>query len=67
MVLKRDTYDRKEEVKHDEDLTCLFLSYGSRHLHYSLDTFRIGLVPTRSDDVTNAFDRILAEIASAKM
>ena len=58
-------YVRPKQAKHAEDLACLFLSYRSRHL--ILDKFSIGLVPTRSDDVANVFDIILAEFALAKI
>ena len=60
-------YERPEEVNHADDLACMFLSYGSRHFDYSVDTFRIGLVPSQSDDVVNPFGRILAEFALAKI
>ena len=48
-------------------LDVFFLIYGSRHFNYSLDTFRIGLMPTQIDDVANVFDRILAKFALVKI
>ena len=66
MVLKSGMYDHKKPNM-PRILECLFLSYRSRHLYFSLATFRIWLVPTRSDDVANVFDEILAEFTLTKI